>query len=405
MASRLFAVLAVVGGVGLGSAQLTSNSAGNAQELCKLELKDLCSKRTKVVTPPSVLLDVPDGCEGKHSACPVAFFLHGAGSQGKHTGKMFENGPHAVSALVHSYHFVGVYPTSDFGWNTDGDLSRDKCNSTQFDCTSDNNDVKFIWDIAKYLTGKGSTGRVYVYGATDGAALAQKLAANSGNDGGMLQALTVNGIWASGGQLLSAPERSGPGGYYNLPSTVTPRNTAHVAQAASHGTADDVVPYNGGKSKLHANCPECTFYSETDSIAVWAKHNGCDMSPPDKTYYPCSFGNKTHETTGTAVRHFYACPESAAVELWQIEGAPRGGAETFSLHYKDKNNTKMQKVIEFFDRVEGASMPPPPPPKKGIEKWIDDWAHDPLPYQVVTIAAVVACCVCMCIGAICSKSK
>ena len=31
---------------------------------------------------------------------------------------MFLAGPHAASPLVHRYNFVGVYPTSDTGWNT-----------------------------------------------------------------------------------------------------------------------------------------------------------------------------------------------------------------------------------------------------------------------------------------------
>ncbi len=308
---------------------------------------------------------------------------------------------------MHSYHFIGVYPTSDFGWNTDGDLQGDKCSYKDYNCTKDNNDVQFIWDIASYLSSKGSTGRVYAYGATDGAALAQKLAANSGNDGGTLSALTIAGIWASGGQLLSAPERSGPRGLYNQPSTVKPRNTSPVAQAASHGDDDQMVPYKGGRSQLHKNCPECTLMSEEQSNAAWAKHNGCEMSEgvSKPTWHECTFGTPKNHTKGWAARYVYRCPETAPVEYWEIQGAPRGDAETFSINFKDTNHSKLATVVEFFSRVEKASAPVPPPPPPSIAKRIEDWAHEELPYSTVTIVAVVACCVCMCMGAVCSKGR
>jgi poly(3-hydroxybutyrate) depolymerase len=334
----------------------------------------------------------------------VAFFLHGKGFPNmKHQGKMFLSGPHEASSWVHSYHFIGVYPTSDFGWNTDGDLDGDKCTYKQYNCTADNNDVQFIWDIAAWLASKGSTGRVYAYGATDGAALAQKLAANSGNNGGLINGLIISGIWASGGQLRSAPEQSGPGGLYNQPSTVQPRNTPPVAQATSHGDEDQVVPYEGGKSQLHKNCPECTFMSEERSAAVWAKHNGCDMSTPVETqWYECTFGSQKNNTKGWGKRQFYQCPETAPVEFWQIQGAPRGDAETFSITFKDANHTKIEKVVEFFVRVEKASLPPPAPPPS-IGKRIEDWASEELPYTMVTVIAAAVCCVCMCMGGLCSK--
>ena len=408
MATRAIAVsLALIGNA---QAQLTSNAIGKAQELCDGDLKAVCDKRTKVNHPPSVLLDVPDGCDGAHSPCPVAFFLHGKGPKAKHNGHMFLDGPHAASALVHSYHFIGVYPTSDMGWNGDGDLGppADKCTWKEFNCTTDNNDVDFVHEIAAVLKGKGATGRVYAYGATDGATLAQKLAANSGDDGGLIQSLQVAGIWVSGGQLLSAPPRSGPGGLYNQPSKVAPRNTAPVAQGSSHGDADETVPYGGGKSALHHNCPECVFMPEPKSNEVWAKHNGCDMSVgTETTFFPCTFGNSPKNfTTGRAVRNFYTCPESAPVEFWRIKGAPRGGAETFSIHYKDGNNSKIEKVIEFFSRVEKASAKPaPPPPKPSIAKRIEDDVHKALPYGTVTIIAAAVCCVCMCLGGICSKGR
>ena len=99
---------------------------------------------------------------------------------------MFLAGPHAASPLVHRYNFVGVYPTSDTGWNTvrppprplhrtgsgahlprcaqDGDRTGDECKWDDFDCKKDNNDVTFVSEIAALLASKGSIGRLYAYG-------------------------------------------------------------------------------------------------------------------------------------------------------------------------------------------------------------------------------------------------
>ena len=99
---------------------------------------------------------------------------------------MFLVGPHAASPLVHRYNFVGVYPTSDTGWNTvrppparstnrrsspaarrcaqDGDRTGDECKWDDFDCKKDNNDVAFVSEIAALLASKGSIGRLYAYG-------------------------------------------------------------------------------------------------------------------------------------------------------------------------------------------------------------------------------------------------
>ena len=52
-------------------AQLESNEAGKAQELCTNELKEVCDKRSHANHNPSVLLDVPDGCGGVRPRPPL----------------------------------------------------------------------------------------------------------------------------------------------------------------------------------------------------------------------------------------------------------------------------------------------------------------------------------------------
>ena len=177
-----------------------------------------------------------------------------------------------------------------------------------------------------------------------------------------------------------------------------------VAQQAHHGDADTTIPYQGGPrfdSKIWI------LDSELASDATWAKHNGCEMSAGVTTlWFDCTFGTSpTNFTVGRAARHFYQCPETAPVEFWQVEGAPRGDAETFSIHYKDANHSKIEKVVDFFSRVERASTPPPPPPPPSITKRIEDWAHEELPYTTVTIVGAAICCACMCMGGLCSKGR
>jgi hypothetical protein len=61
----LLGVVALGGVVQLGAdAQLQSNGAGKAQELCSNGMKSVCDRRSHVNHQPSVLLDVPDGCGG-----------------------------------------------------------------------------------------------------------------------------------------------------------------------------------------------------------------------------------------------------------------------------------------------------------------------------------------------------
>jgi hypothetical protein len=68
-------------------------------------------------------MDVPEGCAGKKSACPIAFFFHGHGGR----NVMF---PHQQPG-VFDYSFIGLYPQGELyngrsGWN-DGSMDGNKC--------------------------------------------------------------------------------------------------------------------------------------------------------------------------------------------------------------------------------------------------------------------------------------
>lgn len=95
-----------------------------------------------------------------------------------------------------------------------------------------------------------------------------------------------------------------------------------VSVAQVHGTADEVIPYDGGI------LAEQRFPSAPGTVALWAGYDGCsgervaaegrldlDASVPDA------------ETT---VSGFEGCPQGVAVELWTVAGAPHVIAPTAS---------------------------------------------------------------------------
>jgi poly(3-hydroxybutyrate) depolymerase len=303
----------------LSPTKLMPNKAGSPLEIGR-NTTDLCKGRTHRHHECSILLDVPQQCAGEQSSCPVAFFLHGEG-EGE-TGKEFARGMHEASSVLHGANWIGVYPTGDGEWNTDGDT----CKYDDYTCKADNNEVEFVISIIDFIAGIGAfnswqpklgappkgTPGLFVYGTGTGAALAQKLAANAG------ARLPIKGIWADGAQLLQAPPRSGPGDLnYNQPGVKGGKHESlPVAQVASHGTKDTVYPFAGGAAKTHLNCSACKLMSEASSNAAWAKHNGCNMSKAtvDKTVnatYGVVSATTGHASKTTATVHSFQYAQQA----------------------------------------------------------------------------------------------
>ena len=291
---------------GVAEAQLVANAPGRPHELNATT--DLCTGRTARVHRCSVLLDVPAACatdsSSPSSACPIVLLLHDEGS----TGRGFV----AASPFVHGAKVIAVAPTADDGWNGDGDRPGNACKPNEYLCSTDNDEQKFMRKIVALLVTNGAKGSLFAYGEGGGAQLAQQLAVNAD------ASLPVKGIWAAAGQLLAAPARSGPGQRnFNQPnaSRGTPRQ---VAQCASHGTADSVVPYGGGRSALHKLCGECRLMTEPASDKTWALANGCSgqltSTAVRATYRSPRPSGKPLTVETTAVHHVWGgCPAAAPV--------------------------------------------------------------------------------------------
>ena len=337
---------------------LVSNAPESPQSLTQV----ICADRVDGRAECEVELDVPSACvssEGGESSCPIVFFLHGAG--GSNNGFSRRSG-------VHSAQVIGVYPNGENGWNT-GPKNSNGCGWDDFDCTSDPDEGDYIASIITDVRSHGALGNIYVIGSSNGAALAHRLASNAGDD------LPIKGIVATVTQLLASPERSGPGTLnYNQPSISAERTTPAVSVLSVMGTADGLIPYDGGSSSVFGGDQAFQLMPALDSMAYWATHNGCTGANT-----PTTSAHATDMGTGTATKYEYTCPDGVFVEHYAIEG----GGHNSGNGEIDGDKVKYAWAYEFISRVEagggGGGGPPVSSPVAApspITSCIDDpaWA-------------------------------
>jgi polyhydroxybutyrate depolymerase len=202
---------------------------------------------------------------GLADPAPLVVMLHGAFGDGEQAENSY-----GWDQLADSAKFVIAYPDGvGHTWNAHG------CCGT---AASENiDDVGFITTMVGEIGASLpiDTSRVYVAGISNGGIMAYTLACNSG-------------IFAA----------IGPDSATMLDPCPAPHPTSviHI-----HGTADRLVPYNGGQGASTVNGP-----SIPDVNAFWRKVNQC--GPPDVTTNP-------PVTTSTA-----GCADHRSVELITIQG-------------------------------------------------------------------------------------
>ena len=318
------AILSFLACLSRAAALLESNEPENPQDLTQI----VCANRPREKC--AVELDVPQACAGQQLACPIVFFLHGSGG----TNKWFSR-----TSKVHDAGYIGIYPQGEDGWNT-GPKNSNACLWSDFDCTNDPDEGDLVASIITELRIRGAVGNVYVIGNSNGAALAHRLAANAGTD------LPIKGIVAKVTQLLSGPERSGPGTLnYNIPSA----DTSAVSVLSIMGTADGLIPYEGGSSPVFNGVTEFKLMSALESMEFWAKHNGCGDGTSVNTSQ-----HTTDQGTGIATKYVYVgCPSGIIVEHFAINGGGHGaGGATI-----DSEDIDYVVAYDFIKRVENASGP------------------------------------------------
>lgn len=202
---------------------------------------------------------------GLTAAAPLVVMLHGGFGDGEQAERSY-----GWDQLADSAKFVVAYPDGvGATWNGNGCCG--KAAQQNID------DVGFIIAMIRQISGSlpVEASRVYATGISNGGIMAYALACNSG-------------IFAA----------IGPDAATQLDPCTDPHPTSVIA---IHGTADRLVPYNGGQGASTVNGPPIP-----DVNAFWRKVNKC--GPPDVV-------NRPPVITSTA-----ACAEGRGVELITIDG-------------------------------------------------------------------------------------
>ena len=314
---------------------LNSNGVGAPQSITNV----VCPGRPRMQC--EVELDVPQVCAGASSDCPIVFYLHGAG------GTIAE---FAGTTGVHSAGYIGIYPQGEDGWNTNPKDFND-CAWNDFGCNDDPDEGDFIASIIAHLRSKGAQGNVYAVGFSNGSALAHRLAANAGPE------LPIKGIVGIVANMLATPDRSGPGALnYNQPGNNGNINPVSVLSVM--GTADGLIPYNGGSSVVFnvEGGENFLFLPSLDAMRVWATHNSCGgANSPQTTTQQWSMNGDS----GVATRFVYPdCPNGVLVEHYAVLGGGHDSGDAVI----DGVGVTYDIAHNFIDRVENGGVEPPTPP-------------------------------------------
>lgn len=227
-------------------------------------------------------MHVPPRFPGGHPA-GLLLVLHGGGGSGaqieRHTG---------FSALADREGFVAVYPDAlDRNWNDGRAVAAIPAQQANVD------DVGFLSALLGGLIREFAVDprRVYVAGASNGAFMSQRLAAEVSDKVAAIAPVI-------GGMALPVRDRFAP----RMPVSVLLIN----------GTDDPLVPYRGG--------PVARTRGETigapEIITLWTTHNKCSGDPETVLLAD------TDPTDGTRVRRttYARCAGGSVVTLYTIDG-------------------------------------------------------------------------------------
>jgi len=231
------------------------------------------------------VVEMPRDYDGTRSV-PLLVVLHGAGQTPDAIRNVTQFG-----RLVEELGFLVVYPEAiGLNWN-DG---RDVPGFPAYDLDVD--DVGFIGAVIKRVAASFAIDprRVYATGMSNGALMTHRLAWEAPE------------LFAAAAPVMGAiPE--------NL--LALPPPGASMPMLIMDGTADDVVPWEGG-DVYYEGMFIGTLVSVPDSVAFWVAHNHC-IEPPEVVAL-----EDVDPQDGTRVyREYYLPgPEDAEVVFYRIEG-------------------------------------------------------------------------------------
>lgn len=156
-------------------------------------------------------------------------------------------------------------------------------------------DVAFIAKLVEKLVANGTADpkRVYVAGISNGGAMAMTLACARAD------------LFAAGASVIM-----------NLTdeAAVTCHPSRPLPMLIMNGTADPLVPYEGGRGSSYFAADG--FWSTEDTLAFWRKLNGCEIDDAGVTDLP----DRAPADQSTVTRISSRCPKGHDVVLYRVNG-------------------------------------------------------------------------------------
>ena len=219
------------------------------------------------------ILHVPADYGGK-AQLPLVIVLHGA-TQGAASAERMSG----MSALADKEGFIAVYPNGTGKlptWNAGNCCGYAESNKVD--------DIGFLRGLIGMLEKEYRIDpkRIYVTGISNGAMMSYRAACEMSD--------VVAAV---------APVE----GAQNVPC----KPSAPVSVIVFHGTADRLVPYDGGSTPYQVG-PHRTDTSVAETVAFWVKQDGCSATP------------KRDELAGAHVATYSGCEKGSGVALYTIPG-------------------------------------------------------------------------------------
>jgi polyhydroxybutyrate depolymerase len=259
------------------------------------------------------LLHVPDLYEPE-KPCPLVICYHGFVQWPAHQKRLS-----GWNRLADEYGFLIVYPRgSGFPLRWNAHLSRRNP-------VGPKRDLAFFTDLLEQLAQSYSIdpSRVYLNGMSNGAGLTHMLACHFGD-----QIAAIGGV----------------AGAYLYPREAVP-DCPRTPVIAFHGTADPVVPFQGGlSSRPHVTIQ---FPGIKDWAAGWADHNGCVFPPA------------VEEVSPDISRISYSSEDNCDVELYVIRdgGHTWPGGKKLPVWLTGKTSTDIHATEIMWDFFKNHTRP------------------------------------------------
>lgn len=256
-----------------------------------------------------------------HSAHPpLLFFLHGGGQRVKKMARRSE-----LNRLSDRYGFIVVYPVGiDKHWSDGRSVTYSGKSSAKVD------DVKFISLLIDRLTKSYHSQKVYVTGVSNGGIMTHRLGCE------LSQKLT-----AVAPVIANIPKK--------LIKKCRPKKALPIL--IMNGTADPIVPWNGGTMRLFKKSMG-EVVSTKASVGFWRKQNRCSSKAE---HYPLPDTN-TKDHSSVTVTRYEQCRDHSEVILYTIKGGGHTlpGTKGMNLRRlvgeKNRDIEGIQVIVDFFLR-------------------------------------------------------